>query len=473
MEKVVSKASVTSKASNTQEKDPKPNWSSSTKNLARPLLQTKLDVGAIDDPLEKEADDTAAHVMRMPDHSFIQRKCQACEKEDKLQRKPADEDELSHIQRKSDSSIPVADSTANAIESSSGKGSPLDQHTNAFMSSRFNKDFSGVKIHTNSEAVRLNQDLKARAFTTGSDIYFNQGQYQPTSEDGKRLLAHELTHVVQQKGKARFGLQRQMASEPKPDFVDQRDGAPHATTCGAPSNCPKTFCQPYKSENLARSQRDKLMFILLAGIGAAVNSRVVPLWSEYLMGGSPPQDLSSKFGNDFAASPTTASTTSFLVNSLKRNLTASPPSFSGGPAVVVVDLKSTIGPEITEINTAGGTNEMNFNYPSDIAGNLAGGIGDNQTACVSGAQPSPFNDERRATGIATVIKDAAGNLTVYPLINYTVKDTIDLCPGNCGTSKEQIATVPMSQFEATGISGDVPFTINFSAAPPPFTILHP
>ena len=116
---------------------------------------------------------------------------------------------------------------------------------------------------------------------------------------------------------------------------------------------------------------------------------------------------------------------------------------------------------------------MNFNYPSDIAGNLAGGIGDNQTACVSGAQPSPFNDERRATGIATVIKDAAGNLTVYPLINYTVKDTIDLCPGNCGTSKEQIATVPMSQFEATGISGDVPFTINFSAAPPPFTILHP
>ena len=473
MEKVVNKESVISNASETQKNGPRSSWTSSTGNPTTPLLQTKLSVGAVDDPLEKEADETADRVMRMPDHSFIQRKCQECEKEEKLQRKPANDDVTPVIQTKSDSSPAVAESTASSIESSTGKGSPLDQDTHAFMSSRFNSDFSGVNIHTNSEAVQWNQDLGARAFTMGSDIYFNQGQYHPYAEDGKRLLAHELTHVLQQKGNGTLNVQRQMVSEPKPDFVDQRDGAPHATTCGAPSNCPKTFCQPYKSENLARSQRDKMMLVLQIGIGAAVNSRVVPLWSQYLMGGSPPQDLSSKFGADFAASPTTASTTTFLVDALRQNLIASPPSFPAGLAAVVVDLKSTIGSEISAINTAGGTNEMNFNYPSDIAGNLAGGIGDNQTACVSGAQPSPFNDERLATGIATVIKDGAGNLTVYPLINYTVKDTIDLCPGNCGTSKEQIATVPMSQFEATGISGDVPFTVNFSAAPPPFKIPHP
>ena len=470
MEKVVKKESGVVNPSSAQKNILGLTSISRTRNLTAPTIQTKLSVGAIDDPLEKEADDTADRIMRMPDHSFIQRKCHDCEKEETLHKKPAGGKVNPITQTRSDPGLAVSDSTESSIKSSSGKGSPLDQHTNAFMSSRFNNDFSGVKIHTNSEAVNYNQDLNARAFTLGSDIYFNQNQYQPSSEDGKKLLAHELTHVVQQEGSPTFYLQRQMASEPKPDFVDQRDGAPHATNCGAPSHCPKTFCQPYKSENMARSQRDKLMLVLLAGIGAAVNSRVVPYWSDYLMGGSPPQDLSAKFGADFAASPTTASTTTFLVDSLRRNLTVSPPSFPGGLSVVVVDLKSIIGPEIAAINTAGGTKEMNFNYPSDIAGNLAGGIGDNQTACVSGAQPSPFNDERLATGIATVIKDGSGNLTVFPLINYTVKDTIDLCPGDCGTSTEQIATVAMSQFEATGISGDVPFTVNFSAAPPPFTI---
>jgi hypothetical protein len=431
------------------------------------VVQTKLDVGSVDDPLEKEADSMADAVMRSPDHSFIQRKCEACEKEEKVQKK-----EMSTEAKQPKGTISASESTERAIDSSSGKGTALDQQTKSFMSGRFGNDFSGVKIHTDSEAIQMNRDLKAKAFTTGSDIYFNQGQYQPHSDDGKRLLAHELSHVVQQREGKKDNIRRQMVSEPKPDFVDQRDGAPKATTCGGPSNCPDTFCKPFKSENMARSQRDKSMMFLLAGIGATVSSRVMPLWSEYLLGGSPPQNLSSKFGGDFAASPTTAKTTNFLVDALKRNLTASPPTFPAGLSTTVIDLKSIIGTEISEINTSGAKNEMNFNFPSDIAGNIAGGIGDNQTTCMSGAQPSPFNDERLATGIATVIKTGTGDLNVFPLINYIVKDTIDLCPGNCGTSMEQIATVSMSQFEATGISGDVPFTIEFSAAPPPFIIKH-
>jgi hypothetical protein len=445
-----------------------------TKDSTSPTnIQTKLMVGSADDPLEHEADAVAESVMRMPENSFIQRKCDECEKEDKLQKKPLAGNTSAVEQANGDSQAVASDSTASAIHASSGKGNTLDQRTNSFMSTRFGNDFSGVRIHTDSEAVQLNRNLKAKAFTTGTDIYFNEGQFQPTASEGKKLLAHELTHVVQQKAGAHRSLQRQMLSDQPPEFVDQRDGAPHAATCGGPSSCPKTFCEPYKSENLARSQRDKMMWILLGGIAAFVNTRVVPLWSEYLMGGSAPQNLTGKFGADFAASPTTVTTTSFLIHALKRNLTASRPSFPSGVNVTTVDLKSTIGAEIAAINKAGGVNEMDFNYPSDIAGNLAGGIGDNQTACKSGAQPSPFNDERLASGFATVIKDSSDNLIVYPFINYTVKDTIDLCPGNCGTSKEQIATVPMSQFEATGISGDVPFTIDFSSSPPPFTIAHP
>ena len=64
-------------------------------------------------------------------------------------------------------------------------------------------DFSGVKVHTDTKADALNRSLSAKAFTTGSDIFFSQGAYQPGSSSGKQLLAHELTHVVQQ-GSARL-----------------------------------------------------------------------------------------------------------------------------------------------------------------------------------------------------------------------------------------------------------------------------
>ena len=117
-----------------------------------------------------------------------------------------------------------------------------------------------------------------------------------------------------------------------------------------------------------------------------------------------------------------------------------------------------------------GADRMNFDIPGEIPGNIAGDIGTDQLACPAGAKPSPFNDERRADGDAVLTVDGAGGMTVSPTIRYTVRDTIDLCPGNCGTSLEQVATVPISQFEATGISGDVPFTVDFTVTPAPFVV---
>jgi ABC-type phosphate/phosphonate transport system substrate-binding protein len=73
------------------------------------------------------------------------------------------------------------------------------------MEPRIGADFGSVRVHTGSEAVQMNRELNAQAFTNGSDIYFGAGKYSPSSSDGKRLLAHELTHVVQQTG----GVQRQ------------------------------------------------------------------------------------------------------------------------------------------------------------------------------------------------------------------------------------------------------------------------
>jgi len=158
-------------------------------------IQCKLSIGSPDDPLEAEADAMADTVMRMPEQNFIQRKCSHCEEEEKVQRKPL----ASFIQRKESSAGSLAsDAITNQIHSSKGGGSSMDGHTQSFMQSRFGADFSHVKIHTGHESVQMNRELNAKAFTVGNDIYFNVGQYNPNSGEGKHLLAHELTHTIQQ-----------------------------------------------------------------------------------------------------------------------------------------------------------------------------------------------------------------------------------------------------------------------------------
>ncbi|MEO5592587.1 MAG: DUF4157 domain-containing protein, partial [Chitinophagaceae bacterium] len=89
-------------------------------------------------------------------------------------------------------------SIENRLSSSNGNGSALPDPVRANMESSIGADFSGVKIHTDSSAVQLSKDLSAQAFTNGSDIYFNTGKYNTESRDGQHLLAHELTHTVQQ-----------------------------------------------------------------------------------------------------------------------------------------------------------------------------------------------------------------------------------------------------------------------------------
>ena len=81
----------------------------------------------------------------------------------------------------------------------SGGGSPLDRDTRGFMESRLGADFSDVRIHTDSKASDSARSVQAHAYTVGSDVVFQSGKYQPESDSGKRMLAHELTHVVQQR----------------------------------------------------------------------------------------------------------------------------------------------------------------------------------------------------------------------------------------------------------------------------------
>ncbi len=181
-------------------------------------LQPKLSIGAVNDPMEYEADAMADKVMSMHElpsvaagnAGGIQRKCSHCEEEEKVQRKPL----ASFIQRKESSAVTVAsDSVSNQINATKGSGSSMDRHTQSFMQNRFGTDFNDVKIHTGGEAIQMNRELSAKAFTVGNDIYFNEGQYNPNSDEGKHLLAHELTHTVQQSDLVLKKVQKKCTSE--------------------------------------------------------------------------------------------------------------------------------------------------------------------------------------------------------------------------------------------------------------------
>ena len=99
------------------------------------------------------------------------------------------------------------DAVERSIDQARGGGHGMDHGTRTQMETAFGADFSGVRIHTDARADGLSQSLSARAFTTGRDVFFRQGEYNPGSSSGRELLAHELTHVVQQNGD---GISRKM-----------------------------------------------------------------------------------------------------------------------------------------------------------------------------------------------------------------------------------------------------------------------
>ena len=163
-------------------------------------LQAKLKVSAPQDLYEQEADRVADQVMRQAPVQ-IQRACNKCEEEDKLNRSA-----------EADGTPVVTAATENAIAGLSGRGQELPEDIRSFMEPRFDADFSGVRIHTDSHADELARSVDAQAFTVGRNVVFGAGHYAPNTERGKRLLAHELTHVIQQQGGQR-SVQRRPDSQ--------------------------------------------------------------------------------------------------------------------------------------------------------------------------------------------------------------------------------------------------------------------
>lgn len=185
-------------------------------------IQAKLKISQPSDEYEQEADRVVEQVMRISERSDsvariaipgdkrIGRKCNTCEMKEK------EENEKLNISRKPSthsSNVEANDQVTDEINGiRTTSGSSLDSSTKEFMETRFGYDFSNVKIHSDEIAARSTSLVNALAYTIGNDIVFGQGQYQPDAVRGRRLLAHELTHVVQQSQTAPSQLQRQPAA---------------------------------------------------------------------------------------------------------------------------------------------------------------------------------------------------------------------------------------------------------------------
>lgn len=166
-----------------------------------PFVQAKMAVNKPGDKFEQEADRMADRVMRMPKP---EEKVQRAEvKEDKLQKAEAKEEKIQKkeeekVQRRGDGTPSVSSQTQSAIHNKTTGGQPMSTDVRSFMEPRFGADFGNVRIHNDAESASLSNQLSARAFTYQNHIFFSRDQYQPGTSDGRHLLAHELTHTVQQ-----------------------------------------------------------------------------------------------------------------------------------------------------------------------------------------------------------------------------------------------------------------------------------
>ncbi len=255
-------------------------------------VQTKVTIGPPNDAYEQEADRVAAQVMSMapPAAPNVQRQDLAEEEPESiqtkllaetitplvqrqemldaeeepeepvqakfLQRDEQPEDEESSVQRKPIATVQsAADSSdlASQLQSRKGSGSPLAEDTRSFMESRFNTDFSHVRVHTDATAVQMNKDLSAQAFTHGSDVYFGTGKAPGQNE----LTAHELTHVVQQTGPKKLAnVQRKsnklsslQESETDKKRIAENNVSPEIKPDPSPSNPSSSEAEPQSSQS--------------------------------------------------------------------------------------------------------------------------------------------------------------------------------------------------------------------------------
>jgi hypothetical protein len=318
-----------------------------------PPFQAKLEVSQPGDPYEVEADRVADQVMREGTSSdsasvgtgrvsrTIQRcsgcggeerrltdiltpsneetpphKCAKCEAEEKMRRAAR----LTQwpLQRK-DADVNRGVDTVSAVAAASqSSGEPLDTETRAFMEPRFGFDFGRVRIHADPHAAEAARYVNARAYTLGSDIVFASGEYTPSSTEGRRLLAHELTHVLQQTADQHSG------SLLRASGIVQRDGPTAAPAPPAPA---APAASPAPDATAALIEQEKEAFKLASG---RVGQKAATVWFHHC-----PEPSQEK-----------KETENFTIQSLARRPTGDPDRLgfdAEGPATAFASLQGGDG----------------------------------------------------------------------------------------------------------------------------------
>jgi hypothetical protein len=275
--------------------------------------------------------------------------------------------------------------------------------------------------------------VSAHAYTVGHDIVFGANRFAPGTDEGQRLIAHELTHVVQQ-GSAALP-------------IIQRD-------CSDPD-----FCKPYATQAEADSAEWWIRNTYLRAEGLATfGTDVKGLYESYLSR-SPGDSLDPVvFDNDsgylvssFKNSGDTKDDMDNVIDLVGDRISRVP----GGPLQDDVPRMMSLSNFLSDSEM--NNRPINYSNPFSVAGHIAGGIGSSDAG----------DDYRKITYAnvtleKTTLVGSTGFVSVELTPHYEVFDAIDFCPGDCGSPAEQLITVPMSRLEKSGNAYDVPFKVIFT-----------
>jgi hypothetical protein len=191
-------------------------------------IQTKLAISKLGDEYEQEADRISEQVMRMPEPQ-LQRACACgggcpnCQAE-----QPGQENERLQAKRVASSDLEQTAVPPMVHEALRSPGQPLDPATRGFVEPRFGYDFSQVRVHCGTTAEQSAGDVNAHAYTVGHNVVFGAGRFAPGTHQGLKLIAHELTHVVQQSGPDQQGKALRSSVTGTRDSLQRPPNAPLA-----------------------------------------------------------------------------------------------------------------------------------------------------------------------------------------------------------------------------------------------------
>ena len=223
--------------------------------------------------------------------------------------------------------------------------------------------------------------------------------------------------------------------------------------------CPPEYCQDIGKQRAEADRASKAEGLL--GDIRLLNSRAEPLFRQFIFNPGSAGDISSTYADDFTHAIETVRTTEAFTHELETQLKANPPASIPPGGTGTVDLTSVLTPRaITQFMEC----HLLFADYTSVPGLIAGGVGKTQETDKRGKNTEgAINDSRGASGTLMVTRNTDGSINMVPTLTYRVVDTLDFCPGNCGGGMAQRLTIPLSQWEASGISGDVPFSVNFPA----------